>query len=53
MTELCCEYLSVQSNASYRLVLTTQLNHLASLAKWLSVRLPTKVVVGSNPVAVT
>ena len=27
------------TNAPYRKVLTTQLNHLASLAKWLSVRL--------------
>ena len=33
---------NIQSNAPYRLVLTTQLNHLASLAKWLSVRLRTK-----------
>ena len=33
---------NIQSNASYREVLTTQLNHLASLAKWLSVRLRTK-----------
>ena len=32
----------IQSNAPYRSVLTTQLNHLASLAKWLSVRLRTK-----------
>ena len=28
---------NTQSNAPQRLVLTTQLNHLASLAKWLSV----------------
>ena len=33
---------NIQSNAPYRYVLTTQLNHLASLAKWLSVRLRTK-----------
>ena len=32
----------VQSNAPYRQVLTTQLNHLASLAKWLSIPLQTK-----------
>ena len=32
----------IQSNAPYRSVLTTQLNHLASLAKWLSVCLWTK-----------
>ena len=32
----------IQSNAPYRWVLTTQLNHLTSLAKWLSVRLRTK-----------
>ena len=32
----------IQSNAPYRYVLTTQLNHLASLAKSLSVRLRTK-----------
>ena len=31
----------LQSNAQYRKVLTTQLNHLASLATWLSVHLPT------------
>ena len=31
-----------QSNAPYRKILTTQLNHLAGLAKWLSVRLWTK-----------
>ena len=30
------------SNAPYRLVLTKQFNHLASLAKWLSVRLWTR-----------
>ena len=30
---------NIQSNAPYRKVLTTQLNYLASLAKWLSVRL--------------
>ena len=29
---------NIQSNAPYREVLTTQLNYLASLAKWLSVR---------------
>ena len=28
---------NTQSNAPQRLVLTTQLNHLVSLAKWLSV----------------
>ena len=33
---------NMQSNAAYRKVLMTQLNHLASLAKWLSVRLRTK-----------
>ena len=33
---------NIQSNALYRWVLTTQLNHLASLAKWLSVHLQTK-----------
>ena len=33
---------NIQSNAPYGLVLTTQLNHLASLAKWLSVHLWTK-----------
>ena len=33
---------NIQSNAPYRYVLTTQLNHLASLAKWLSVRLWTR-----------
>ena len=33
---------NIQSNAPYREVLTAQLNHLASLAKWLSVRLWTK-----------
>ena len=32
----------VQSNAPYRQVLTTQLNHLASLTKWLSIPLRTK-----------
>ena len=31
----------LQLNAPYRQVLTPQLNHLASLAKWLSVRLQT------------
>ena len=31
----------IQSNGSYRLVITTQLNHLTSLAKRLSVRLQT------------
>ena len=30
---------NIQSNAPYRRVLITQLNHMASLAKWLSVRL--------------
>ena len=33
---------NLQSIVPYRKVLTTQLNHLASLAKWLSVRLWTK-----------
>ena len=33
---------NIQSNAPYRQVLTAQLNHLASLAKWLSVRLRIK-----------
>ena len=33
---------NIQSNAPYRWVLITQLNHLANLAKWLSVRLRTK-----------
>ena len=33
---------NIQSNVSYRQVLTTQLNYLTSLAKWLSVRLRTK-----------
>ena len=33
---------NIQSNARYRKVLTTQLNHLASSAKWLCVRLQTK-----------
>ena len=33
---------NIQSNALYRYVLTTQLNHLVSLAKWLSVQLWTK-----------
>ena len=32
----------MQSNAPYSHVLTTQLNHLASLAKWLGARLQTK-----------
>ena len=32
---------NIQSNAPYIKVLTTQLNHLVSLAKWLSVRLQT------------
>ena len=32
----------IQSNAPYRYVLTAQLNHLACLAKWLSVRLRSK-----------
>ena len=32
---------NIQPNAPYRRVLTTQLNHLASLAKWLSFRLRT------------
>ena len=33
---------NTQSNAPYREVLTAQLNHLANLPKWLSVRLRTK-----------
>ena len=33
---------NIQSNASYRSVLTTQSNNLNSLAKWLSIRLRTK-----------
>ena len=33
---------NIQSNALYRYVLTTRINHLASLAKWLSVRLHSK-----------
>ena len=33
---------NIESNASYRKLLTTHLNHLASLTKWLSVRLWTK-----------
>ena len=33
---------NIQSNSPYRKVLTTQLNHLASSAKWLSVRLRTR-----------
>ena len=33
---------NIQSNAPYRQVLTTQLNHLACLTKWLSVHLRTK-----------
>ena len=33
---------NIQSNAPTRYILTTQLNHLACLAKWLSVRLWTK-----------
>ena len=33
------DFKNMQSNAPYGLVLTTQLNHLASLAKWLSVHL--------------
>ena len=37
-----CMTASVQSNALYREVLTTQLNYFASLAKWLSVRLQAK-----------
>ena len=32
----------IQSNAQYRQVLTTQLNHIASFSKWSSVRLWTK-----------
>ena len=34
--------INIQSNTPYRQVLTTHLNNLASLAKWLSVRLRTK-----------
>ena len=33
---------NIQSNAPYRYVLTKQLNHLASLAKWFSVRFRAK-----------
>ena len=33
---------NIQLNSPYRKVFTTQLNHLANLAKWLSVRLRTK-----------
>ena len=33
---------NIQSNSQYRSIFTTQLNHLTSLAKWLSVRLQTK-----------
>ena len=33
---------NIQSNAPYWYVLKTQLNHLASLAQWLSVCLPTR-----------
>ena len=33
---------NIQSNAMYRYVFKTQLNHLVSLAKWLSVPLRTK-----------
>ena len=33
---------NIQSNAPYRQILTIQLNHLVSLAKWLSVRIRTK-----------
>ena len=33
---------NIQSSAPYRQVLTTQLNHLPSLAKWLSVCLRTE-----------
>ena len=33
---------NIQSNAPYRQVLTFQLNHLVTLAKWLGVRLRTK-----------
>ena len=49
---------NTQSNAPYRQVLITQLNHLANLAKWLSVPLRTKWLWGriplqsSNPVTV-
>ena len=35
---------NIQSNAPYRKVLRKQLNYLASLAKWLNVRLETKWV---------
>ena len=53
MIKLCCEYLcvrciwlsvtcNIQSNAPYRQVLTTQLSHLANLAKWMIVRLRLK-----------
>ena len=36
-SETCTWHNNIQSNAPYRLVLATQLNHLGSLAKWLSV----------------
>ena len=49
MIELCCEYLSVWCIYLYVLVMSrthfrvkTQLNHFASLAKWLNVRLQSK-----------
>ena len=35
-------YKNIQSNTPYRQVLTTHVNYLVSLAKWLSVRLRTK-----------
>ena len=41
-SETCTWHNNIQSNAPYRLVLATQLNHLGSLAKWLSVLLWTK-----------
>ena len=44
---------NLQSNTAYRYVLTTQLNHLVSLEKWLSVPLQTQVLLGLSPVAVT
>ena len=40
---------NIQSNAPYKQVLTTQLNHLASLAKWYSVYLRTNWFWGRVP----
>ena len=42
-SETCmCHDTNIQSNAPNKWILTTRLNHLVSLAKWLSVRLQTK-----------